>query len=88
VLAPLAPEDIAPYLNWQISRAGLERDIFQPAAIDLLGEASQGSPRTLNLLAQTAWLTAARSAVTTIHPDHVHSVLAQVPAASAKITKP
>ena len=86
VLAPLGRQDIAPYLNWQVSRAGLERDIFAPAAIDLLAEASQGNPRTLNLLAQAAWLAAARSAATTIHPDHIHSALRQVPAASAKTT--
>ena len=88
VLAPLARQDIAPYLNWQVSRAGLQRDIFEPAAIDLLAEASQGNPRTLNLLAQAAWLAAARGAATTIHPDHVHSVLSQVPAATAKPTQP
>ncbi len=88
VLTPLSRQDIAPYLNWQVSRAGLERDIFEPAAIDLLAEASQGHPRTLNLLAQAAWLTAARSAATTIHPNHVHSALHQVPAATAKITNP
>ena len=87
-LAPLARDDIAPYLNWQVSRAGLERDIFDAAAIDLLAEASQGNPRTLNLLAQSAWLAAARSAATTIHPDHIHSALRQVPAANAKITNP
>ena len=86
VLAPLARQDIAPYLNWQVSRAGLERDIFEAAAIDLLAEASQGNPRTLNLLAQAAWLGAARSGATTIHPDHIHSALGQVPAAIAKTT--
>lgn len=85
-LAPLSRDEIAPYLNWQVSRAGLERDIFEPAAIDLLAEASQGNPRTLNLLAQAAWLAAARSSATTIHPDHIHSALRQVPAANAKIT--
>jgi general secretion pathway protein A len=85
-LAPLSRNDIAPYLNWQVSRAGLERDIFEPAALDLLAEASQGNPRTLNLLAQAAWLAAARSSATTIHPDHIHSALRQVPAANAKIT--
>lgn len=83
-LVPLARDDIAPYLNWQVSRAGLERDIFEPAAIDLLAEASQGNPRTLNLLAQAAWVAAAHGAETTIHPDHVHRALHQVPAATAK----
>lgn len=86
VLAPLARQDIAPYLNGQVSRAGLERDIFESAAIDLLAEASQGNPRTLNLLAQAAWLRAAREGTTTIQPDHVHSALDQVPAAISKTT--
>jgi len=85
-LLPLPRQDIAPYLNWQVSRAGLERDIIEPAAIDLLAEASQGNPRTLNLLAQAAWLAAARGGAATIHPDHIHSALRQVPAANATIT--
>ena len=86
VLSALKGDQIAAYLNWQVSRAGLERDIFEPAAIDLLAEASQGNPRTLNLLAQAAWLAAAREAATEILPAHVHGVLRQVPAAAANIT--
>lgn len=85
-LGPLAREDIGPYLNWQVSRAGLERDIFAPAAIDLLAEASGGNPRTLNLVAQAAWIAAARGAATTVEPAHIHTALRQVPAAIAKIT--
>lgn len=88
VLAPLARQDIAPYLNWQVGRAGLDRDIFEPAAVDLLAEASQGNPRTLNLLAQAAWLAAARGAATTIQPEHIHRALRQVPAANANTTNP
>ena len=84
-LQPLAREDIAPYLRWHISRAGLERDIISPAAEDLLAEASDGNPRTLNLLAQAAWLIAARSASTSIEAEHLHAALLQIPAASAKI---
>lgn len=83
-LAPLAREQIAPYLNWQVSRAGLERDIFEPAAVDLLAEASKGNPRILNLLAQAAWLAAARTDATAVLPEHVHGALRQVPAASAE----
>lgn len=86
-LAPLAGEDIAPYLNWHVSRAGLDRDIFAPAALDLLAEASEGNPRTLGLLAQAAWLCAARQNTLTIEADHIHTALRQVPAANAKITQ-
>lgn len=82
MLHSLKGDQISAYLNWQVSRAGLERDIFEPAAIDLLAEASQGNPRTLNLLAQAAWLAAARDAATEILPAHVHGILRQVPAAN------
>jgi len=87
-LAPLPHEDIAAYLNWHVSRAGLDRDIFAPAAVDLLTEASEGNPRTLGLLAQAAWLCAARQNMLTIEADHIHTALRQVPAANAKITQP
>jgi general secretion pathway protein A len=87
VLAPLAREEIGAYLNWHVSRAGLERDIFAPASIDLLAEASQGNPRTLSLLAQAAWIAAARVAAQSVEPEHVHAALRQVPSASAKITQ-
>ena len=71
-----------------MSHAGLDRDIFAPASLDLLAEASEGIPRTLNLLAQAAWILAARSGASTIEADHVHAALRQVPAAHAKITNP
>lgn len=88
VLAPLAREDIAPYLNWHLSRAGLDREIFSPASLDLLAEASEGNPRTLNLLAQAAWIAAARATATSIEADHVHAALRLVPSAQVKITGP
>ena len=84
-LQPLPRENIAPYLNWHLSSAGLDRDIFAPAAIDLLAEASEGNPRTLNLLAQAAWLSSARAGAPDIEADHVHTALRQVPIGNAKI---
>ena len=88
MLPALGREHIAPYLNWHVAQAGLQRDIFEPAAIDLLAEASQGNPRILNLLAQAAWLTAARQSMTCIEAAHIHTALRQVPAANSKITSP
>lgn len=87
-LAPLPREDIASYLHWHVSRAGLERDIFAHAALDLLAEASEGNPRTLNLLARAAWITAARAGSSSVEAEHIHAALRQVPAANAKITNP
>lgn len=86
-LEALAPGEIAPYLQWHIQSAGLDRDIFEPASLNLLAEASTGNPRTLNLLAQAAWLLAARAGVFSIEASHVHAALRQVPSASAKIQK-
>ena len=85
-LAPLPRGEIPAYLRWHVSRAGLERDVFDPAATDLLAEAGEGNPRTLGLLARAAWLAAARQGVTEIQADHVHAALRQVPSAAAKIT--
>lgn len=87
-LVELPLEDIPGYLNWHISRAGLDRDIFEPAATDMLAEASEGNPRILGLLAQAAWIAAARNGSLTIQPEHIHKALHQVPAASAKIPNP
>jgi len=85
-LAPLPRESIEAYLNWHVARAGLQRDIFSSAAIALLAEASAGNARLLGLLAQNAWFAAARQGVFDIEPAHVHTALAQVPAAKMKIT--
>ena len=91
LLRPLSREEIAPYLGWHFRQAGLARqEVFEPAAIDLLAEASEGNPRTLNLLAQASWLTAARDAAvaTAIAAAHVTQALQQVPAVAAKIHPP
>jgi hypothetical protein len=52
---------LLPEVHWHITRAGLEREIFDPAASDLL--------------AQAAWLDAARSGSLTIQPEHIHKAL-------------
>ena len=87
VMEALPPEDIPAYLDWHISRAGLESDVFAPAAIDLLAQASEGNPRTLGLLAQAAWLASAEENQFTIQAEHVHTALRQVPSAKAKISQ-
>jgi type II secretory pathway predicted ATPase ExeA len=86
-LPALPPEDTPRYLNWHTSRAGLERDIFEPAATEMLAEASEGNLRILGLLAQATWIDAARNGSQSVQPGNVHKALRQVPAASAKIVK-
>jgi type II secretory pathway predicted ATPase ExeA len=88
LLEPLLREEIAPYLNWHVQQAGLNREIFAQASIDLLAEASEGNPRILSLLAQAAWLAAARSGENSVEAPHLHTALRQIPAAKARILNP
>jgi general secretion pathway protein A len=83
-LAPLERGDIESYLDWHVAQAGLERGIFEPAALGLLAEASEGNPRLLNLLAQAAWIAAARSGAQDVGADHIHVALRQVPSANLR----
>ena len=69
------------YLRHHLRAAGIERDCFETAAIDLLAAASAGFPRTINYLARAAWLEAGKSGVLNITPNHVQSALELVPSA-------
>lgn len=86
-LTPLGREEIEPYVRWQLAACGLARQCFSAAALDLLAEVSEGNARTLGLVAQAAWLLAARQGPghQSVEAEHVSAALAQVPAASAKI---
>jgi hypothetical protein len=78
---------------WGLRRAPFAADeksrgIFAQASIDLLAEASDAIPRTLNLLAQSAWFIAARAHASSIEPDHVHQAIKNIPSAHDKIIHP
>jgi general secretion pathway protein A len=87
-LPPLSRAEIEPYLNHQLQVAGIERDCFEPAAIELLAAASEGVPRTINLIARAAWIEAAKDPALRITPGHVQSALELVPAAIATRIEP
>ena len=55
-LTPLSEEDSASYLRHRVRVAGGERELFTPAAIQVLHRASGGLPRVLNHLATQALL--------------------------------
>jgi type II secretory pathway predicted ATPase ExeA len=61
-------------------QVGLERPCFEAAAVELLASASEGIPRTINLVARAAWLQAAKDKSLTISAAHVQSALELVPA--------
>jgi len=84
-LAALESAQIEPYLIHGLRQVGLERPCFQPAALDLLAGASEGTPRLLSLLARSAWIAAAQAQAAMIGPEHVQLALELVPSATDRI---
>ena len=60
-------------------QVGIERPCFEPAAIELLASASEGIPRTINLVARAAWILAAKDKSLQISATHLQSALELVP---------
>ena len=79
-LEALSRAEVEPYLEHQLRQVGLERPCFEPAGVELLASASEGIPRTINLVARAAWLQAAKDKGLKISAAHVQSALELVPA--------
>lgn len=78
-LEHLSRTEVEPYLEHQLRQVGIERPCFEPAAVDLLASASEGVPRTLNLVARAAWIQAAKDKSLQISAPHIQSALERVP---------
>lgn len=87
-LQPLQPAQVEAYLIHALKQAGLDRPCFDPAAIEMIASASDGIPRTINLLARTAWIEASRQQHATITTQHIQGALRLVPVARDKISVP
>ena len=85
-LPALDPPQAQAYLNHQLEQVGLHRPCFEEPALQMLIAAAEGIPRTLNLLARTAWIEASRLKADKIAPDHVRLALQLVPFAGDKTT--
>jgi MSHA biogenesis protein MshM len=69
----------AQYLASALQAAGLSPQVLEPAASELLSSASGGLPRSLNLLARAAGITATSQGAQKISAAHVQSALETVP---------
>lgn len=78
-LAPWTPAQCAQYLNVGLTAVGLSPSVLEPAAAELLSSASGGLPRSLCLLARSAWIAAATAKAQKILPLHVQAALEAVP---------
>jgi type II secretory pathway predicted ATPase ExeA len=75
----LKPSELEPYLEHQLRQVAIERPCFEAAALELLASASEGIPRTINLLARAAWIQAAKENALQISAAHLQSALELVP---------
>jgi type II secretory pathway predicted ATPase ExeA len=87
-LEPLDRSQVADYITHALCQVGIDRSCVEPAALDLIAAASDGLPRTINLLGRMAWIEAARCKANSITPDHVQPALHLVPSAHDKISTP
>ena len=87
-LQALQPAQVEAYLIHGLKQAGLDRPCFEQMAIEMIASASDGIPRTINLLARTAWIEASRQQHDTITTKHLQRALRLVPAARDKISVP
>lgn len=78
-LAPWTPAQCAQYLNVGLGAVGLSPSVLEPAAAELLSSASGGLPRSLCLLARSAWIAATTAKAQKILPVHVQAALEAVP---------
>ena len=85
-LPALNREQIAGYLTHALRQVGIDRPCIEPAAMDLLATASEGLPRTINLLARAAWIEAAKAKALSITSEHIQPALRLVPTARDMIT--
>lgn len=76
-LEPLVRSDIGTYLMFRMRQAGYRGpNLFAPAAVRLIAEASQGLTRRINILADKALLSAFSDGEHEVGPRHVKAAVA------------
>ncbi len=78
VLEPFGLEDSQAYLESRLISAGAERPLLDPDAIAILHEASEGSPRRLNAVADLSLLIAADRGRDRVDRDSVETAVREV----------
>ena len=75
----LSRSEVDSYVEHQLRQVGIERPCFEGAALELLAAATEGIPRTINLVARAAWTEAAKEKSLQINATHLQSALELVP---------
>lgn len=73
-LEPLTREETNNYVKHRLLVSGTKREIFKPAALDILYKRSKGLPRLINNIAQNALFVSCAEGVKKVGPDIIESV--------------
>lgn len=76
---PLPPQQAHSYVQARLEEAGIHSNPFEDAALQLLIQAANGVPRSINHLAQRAMETAAEQDSSTVKADHIHRAIELLP---------
>ena len=79
-LRPWSEEEIGSLLESSQHAVGLETNIIQPAAQELIVSASSGLPRTALHLSRAAWIEASQRKANQITAEHVQGAMPSIPA--------
>jgi general secretion pathway protein A len=74
-LRPLNPNEVSSYTNYRLKAAGSHVQLFSPEACSAIAHASQGIPRTINILCDTALIYGYAVLSNPITPDIVALVI-------------
>lgn len=74
-LGPLSPNDVKEYINCRVERAGGHFQLFSDEAWRAIADVSQGVPRTINILCDTALIYGFAASVKSITADLVQMVI-------------
>ncbi len=73
---PLQLDDVENYINYRLQAVGAQSALFTPEACDLVARASQGVPRTINILCDTALVYGYATNMPYVDESLVHQVIA------------
>jgi len=74
-LRPLRVDEVADYIAYRLTAAGSKEQLFTDEACRLIGEASRGIPRTINILCDTSLIYGFAASEPRITPEIVRLVI-------------
>ena len=74
-LKPLSPNEVGEYIDYRLKAVGAQAQLFSDEACRIIADASQGIPRTINILCDTALVYGFATSADWINADLVRMVI-------------